>query len=140
MALTLVSIIVIIADLNISSAQKAIASLPGKSHLALQADVSSWPSQVSAFEEAISHTSSLAIRLGLVYAIAGIGEQVWIPPPSTATSKAFQEPNHKVLDVDLNGVLYTACLAIQYFRRLEKDPFGIRGRSMLACLPVCLLI
>ena len=69
-------------------------------------------------------------RIDYVFAVAGIGERKWIPNDPHAVD--FAKPDLSVLDVDLNGVLYTAALAIQQMRRQEKDEHGFRGKSELA--------
>lgn len=40
----------------------------------------------------------------------------------------FKEPDLSVVDVDLKGVMFTVGLAVQQFRRQEKDANGFRGK------------
>ncbi|GIZ43260.1 hypothetical protein CKM354_000649200 [Cercospora kikuchii] len=112
---------VAIADANIGQAEAVARTLPGKA-LAVALDAATWDSQISAFKAVLGEFG----RIDYVYAIAGIGEKVWIPNDPTSTD--FVEPNLKVLDVDLNGVLYTCALAIQQMRRQEPDETGFRGK------------
>jgi hypothetical protein len=46
----------------------------------------------------------------IVYAFAGIAERRLLP---NDTGSGFTKPDLAVLDVDLNGVIYTTSLAIQ---------------------------
>jgi NAD(P)-dependent dehydrogenase (short-subunit alcohol dehydrogenase family) len=120
---------VIIADINLAAAQEAVEKLQqtaakGQDHLAVKVDVSSWESQVAAFEEAIEASH----RLDLVIVNAGVGEKVFVPNDG-GKGKGFVKPNLGILEVDLNGFLYTSALAIQQMRRQEIDADGLRGRS-----------
>lgn len=60
------------------------------------------------------------------------------PPPASALAgesaesakQIFTSPNLQVLDVDLNGVIYTISLAVQYFRTLAPLPSShVRNQS-----------
>jgi NAD(P)-dependent dehydrogenase (short-subunit alcohol dehydrogenase family) len=120
---------VIIADINLAAAQEAVDKLQqtaatGLDHLAVRVDVSSWESQVAAFEKAIE----AAPRLDLVLVNAGIGEEVFVPNDG-GKGRGFVKPNLGTLDIDLTGFLYTSALAIQQMRRQEIDVDGLRGRS-----------
>jgi NAD(P)-dependent dehydrogenase (short-subunit alcohol dehydrogenase family) len=89
--------------------------------------VSSWPSQLSAFQTAVK----LFKKVDFVAPVAGIGERKWIPSLAelqTTKDGEFKEPDLTVVDVDLKGVMYTVGLAVQQFRRQEKDADGLRGR------------
>lgn len=63
-----------------------------------------------------------------MFPIAGIGERKWLPFAEESASGEFIEPNLQALEVDLTGVLYTVALAVQQFRRQEKDEQGWRGK------------
>jgi NAD(P)-dependent dehydrogenase (short-subunit alcohol dehydrogenase family) len=120
---------VIIADINLAAAQEAVDKLQqtaatGLDHLAVRVDVSSWESQVAAFEKAIE----AAPRLDLVLVNAGIGEEVFVPNDG-GKGRGFVKTNLGTLDIDLTGFLYTSALAIQQMRRQEIDADGLRGRS-----------
>lgn len=90
---------------------------------AAHVDVANWNSQAKAFSQAVADFG----RLDYVYAIAGVGEQTFIP--NNPNSSGFVMPNLTTLDVDLTGVLYTASLAIQQFRRQDPGKNGFRGKS-----------
>ncbi|KAF9888865.1 hypothetical protein FE257_008234 [Aspergillus nanangensis] len=87
-------------------------------------DVTSWESQLAAFSRAVS----LFGRVDYVFPIAGIGENVWLPQPSSSLSTAFEKPNLQVLDVNVAGAMYTFALAIQQFRHQERNHYGFRGK------------
>ena len=117
-----------IADANGSGAQKVADELnkSHKSHVvySAQCDVSDWDSQREAFETAID---TLGGRINYVFPIAGIGERRSFP--NKPKSKGFEKPDLKVIEVDEIGVIYTLSLAVQHFRRSEKDKHGSRGKS-----------
>lgn len=107
-----------------SLAQGLNASSPAEPVVkAIAVDVASWESQLEAFETVLKDVS----RIDYVFPIAGIGERVWIQNDPAA--KGFIKPDLTVLDVDLYGVMYTISLAIQQFRRQDKDTVGSRGKS-----------
>ena len=119
---------IVVADINLSAAQEAVkklqeSSASGVQHLAVEVDVSSWESQVAAFETAIEAVK----RLDVVIVNAGVGEKAFVP--NERTYKGFVKPNLNILEIDLNGFLYTSALAIQQMRRQEPGEDGLRGRS-----------
>jgi NAD(P)-dependent dehydrogenase (short-subunit alcohol dehydrogenase family) len=119
---------IIVADINLSAAQEAVRQLQETSatneeHLAVEVDVSSWESQVAAFEKALE----AAKRLDVVIVNAGVGEKAFVP--NGGAGQGFVKPNLNILEVDLNGFLFTSALAIQQMRRQEPDEDGLRGRS-----------
>ncbi|TKA78423.1 hypothetical protein B0A55_03052 [Friedmanniomyces simplex] len=109
---------VAVGDMNHIGAE-AIASKHPDLVTAYELNVADWSSQVSAFESVVKAFDG---RVDYVYPIAGIGERVFLPNDPEA--KGFVKPDLSVLDVDLNGFLYTASLAIQQMRRQEKDEGG----------------
>jgi len=120
---------IVIADINLTAAQEAVSKLQGSAsagqeHLAVEVDVSSWESQLAAFEKAIQAVQ----RLDIVIVNAGVGEKVFVPNDG-GKGHEFVKPNLRILEVDLNGFLYTSALAIQQMRRQEVDSDGLRGRS-----------
>lgn len=122
---------IVVADINLSAAQEAVkrlqeTSASGEKHLAVEVDVSSWESQVTAFETAIEAVK----RLDIVIVNAGVGEKTFVPNDA-GKGQGFVKPNLNILEVDLNGFLYTSALAIQQMRRQEPGEDGLRGRSEL---------
>ena len=120
---------IVIADINLAGAQEAVSKLQqftttGQEHLAVEVDVSSWESQLAAFEKALK----VVQRLDIVIINAGVGETAFVPNDG-GKGQGFVKPNLRILDIDLNGFLYTSALAIQQMRRQEIDADGVRGRS-----------
>lgn len=87
------------------------------------ADVTSWESQAAAFQQALD----LFGRVDYVLAIAGVGENQWMPANNETTG--FEKPHLSVIDINLTGVLYTVSLAVQHFRRQPVNEHGSRGKS-----------
>lgn len=120
---------IIIADINLAGAQEAVSKLQqsttaGQEHFAVQVDVSSWESQLAAFESALQ----VVQRLDIVIVNAGVTEAAFVPNDG-GKGQGFVKPNLRTLDINLNGFLYTSALAIQQMRRQEIDGDGLRGRS-----------
>lgn len=119
---------VAIADINLDRA-KAVAAilnaqLEAELVLPYRVDVSNWESQRQTFGKAIEDLG----RIDFVFPIAGIGEnKSWMPNDNDRTE--FSKPDLTVIDVNLNGVLYTSSLAIQQMRKQNKDGLGFRGKS-----------
>lgn len=120
---------IVVADINLAGAQEAVSKLQqsttaGQEHFAVQVDVSSWESQLAAFEK----TLEVVQRLDIVIVNAGVTEAMFVPNDG-GKGQGFVKPNLRTLDINLNGFLYTSALAIQQMRRQEIDGDGIRGRS-----------
>lgn len=79
---------------------------------------------MSAFEAAVSQFG----RIDLVFPVAGIAERRAFPNRGPH-SEGFEKPDLAVIDVNLTAVLYTISLALQQFRRQEKNQRGFRGKS-----------
>lgn len=116
---------VCIADVNYEGAQEIAKKLSasGTKAFAVEFNATDWDSQVGAFQKAVDTFG----HLDYVFPIAGIGERKAIR--NDPNHKGWQKPDLTVIDVDLNGVLYTSYLALQQMRRQEKGSDGIRGRS-----------
>ena len=120
---------IVIADINLAGAQEAVSKLQqsttaGQEHFAVEVDVSSWESQLAAFEKTLEAVQ----RLDIVIVNAGVTEAMFVPNDG-GKGQGFVKPNLRTLDINLNGFLYTSALAIQQMRRQEIDGDGIRGRS-----------
>jgi len=122
---------VAMADLNLEGVKAVADHLNSKSSnnshqnaIPFEVNTSSWESQLETFEKVVQQLG----HVDYVYPIAGIGERMSIPNDPKA--KGFLKPDLAVLDVDLNGLIYTSSLAIQQMRRQEEDGEGIRGKSM----------
>jgi NADP-dependent 3-hydroxy acid dehydrogenase YdfG len=116
---------VFITDLDTERLQATAASI-GASHASV--DVTDWESQVKAFQQAVTECG----RIDYVYPIAGIGERTWIPK----SEEDFVKPDLSVMEVNVNGLMYTVSLAIQQFRKQGIGSNGFRGKSKSSESPV----
>ncbi|KAG4432257.1 hypothetical protein IFR05_012263 [Cadophora sp. M221] len=95
---------VCIADFNIEAAKEWASELNQKhgndNVWAMEVDVSSWESQVAAFEEAVKVFG----RIDYVFPVAGIGERRALPNRPNATGP-FEKPDFAVMDVDGIGMI-----------------------------------
>ena len=62
-----------------------------------------------------------------MFPIAGIGERRSFP--NKPNSKGFEKPDLSVVEIDEIGVIYTTWLAVQHFRRRERNKEGYKGKS-----------
>lgn len=124
-----VRIKVFIADQNGAGAESVVKELNRSGDMAqsAQVDVRDWNQQAKVFGQAIH---ALGGRIDYVYSIAGINERRWID--NNPSAEGFEAPDLSVLDVDVTGLMYTAALAVQQFRRQDKDENGFRGK--IACV------
>lgn len=117
-----------LADFNIAAAQAAVDKLESSSNsrqcIALETDVRSWKSQVVAFQKAVDAFG----RIDVVIVNAGIGERAFVVNDG-GKGTGFVEPDMSVLEVDLQGFMYTVSLAVQQMRRQEVGEGGFRGKS-----------
>lgn len=58
----------------------------------------------------------------------GIGERRSFP--NKPKTDEFQKPDLSVIEINEIGVIYLVSLAVQHFRRLEKNKHGFKGRSV----------
>lgn len=123
-----------LADRNVAATKALSSNLASQNRdiacMAVQVDVTSWESQLTAFSKAVDRFG----RIDVVNANAGIGERAFVPNDGGKGEGEFMKPDLAVLDVDLTGVMYTIALAIQQMRRQEVVKDGTRGRS--ECLEV----
>ncbi|KAH9993454.1 NAD(P)-binding protein [Xylariaceae sp. FL0662B] len=107
---------VTVIDVNVDSGSTVVADVSSQYPAATvsfkKCDVSSWQEQATVFKEIYEEHGAIDV----VMANAGISEQ-------GATSMALSDeeepsqPRLKVLDVNLNGVIYSVKLAIHYMRK-----------------------
>lgn len=116
---------IVIGDRNHKLGESLIADLRtttrNPNHHFLPLDVTSWPSQVSFFQEAINISPSRGIDCVVANAGVGLPEEssFFENPPDYHTPLAQGKPpppppSFKILDVNLTGVLYTTHLAHAY--------------------------
>jgi len=119
-----------LADFNLSAARTAVDKLnstsSSQSCIALETDVRSWTSQAAAFQQAVDAFG----RIDVTIVNAGIGERVFVANDG-GKGTGFVEPDLSVLEVDLQGFMYTVSLAVQQMRRQGVDDDGFRGKSKL---------
>ncbi|KIK57012.1 hypothetical protein GYMLUDRAFT_46622 [Collybiopsis luxurians FD-317 M1] len=97
--------------------------------IATQADTTSWEQQLAAYEAGKKEFG----RVDYFFANAGIAEKRWIPhfEPSTAAERPITKPNTLTLDINLDGQLNTAALALQVFERQTPNRHGFRGKLVI---------
>lgn len=110
---------IIVGDVNIERGSDVVARLRASSnnqhHHFIRLDVTSWESQVAAFREAIR----LSPHGGLDIVVAGAGVNIpaenaafEITVPDLSQQSTPPAPKISILKIDLEGVLYTATLAL----------------------------
>lgn len=108
-----------IADLDEKAGQELVASFNG-SGLFVRTDVTNWSSLLTLFDTAFESFGSI----DHVCANAGIPEQSnFLLEDRLNRSGQLLEPSFKLIDVNVNGVLRTAKLAVHYFAK-NKIPGG----------------
>lgn len=114
---------VIIGDVSTSAGEELVASLRGTSksdhHHFLKLDVTSWQSQFDFFRRAAELSSHGGIDTVIANAgIAPAGENLLFEsPPNYSKGRCPSPPPHKLLNVNVIGVLYTTELAFSYLSR-----------------------
>ena len=114
---------VTIADINISAASSAIEQVQARRNAisCVECDVTSWDSQVHAFNIAAQASTSDSKTVDIVISAAGIRTQIaYIPPPAPGSEPT--KPPTGTLDVNLTGTYFTAALAGHYFALAPPDP------------------
>lgn len=117
------------ADMNLDGVKALAQELNSEQNAnnlvtAYQVNIGDWDSQLSVFKQALENLDG---RIDYVYPIAGVGENMHLP--NNPDAQDFVKPDLKTLDIDLTGFIQTSSLAIQQFRRQEKDEDGLRGKS-----------
>jgi NADP-dependent 3-hydroxy acid dehydrogenase YdfG len=112
---------------NQERGEKAAAALSNtKFH---QADVRNYQRLATVFD----HIFKASKRLDFVFANAGAAEYSNFFPPSSETGIP-PEPDISLVDINLNGVLYTSYLAIHYFRQSPEETKGERNLVLTASI------
>ncbi|KAK4701825.1 hypothetical protein P7C70_g4400, partial [Phenoliferia sp. Uapishka_3] len=134
---------VVIADLNAEAGAKLVADFNQNSSAPMAAfcstDVTSWASQVALFAFTYvtfgKRIDFFFANAGHIFQIAQMKEMRSSDPTHFASAKIddlstllHREPSLKVIEVDLNAVLYSLHLSLAYFRQQEKDADGWRGK------------
>ncbi|KAJ5187613.1 hypothetical protein N7449_010607, partial [Penicillium cf. viridicatum] len=104
---------------NQERGQDAAASLPNATFY--QADVRNYHQLAGVFDQIFNATG----RIDFVFANAGRAEYTDFFAKSEAGIPS--EPSSEIVDINLNGVLYTSYLAMHYFRRSPESTKGHRN-------------
>ncbi|KAK4540141.1 hypothetical protein LTR36_009727 [Oleoguttula mirabilis] len=119
--------VVTIADVNRAAGEAYAGVLREEGHQVyfVETDVTDWHSQLQAFKASIE--SSPVHTVNIVIACAGLtGRSIFQEPtfatPADSGTKDPLPPSTAVHDVNFKGSLYTACLALHFFRRASASP------------------
>lgn len=104
---------------NKERGQEAVASLSGVTFY--QADVRNYQQLASVFDKIFNVTG----RLDFVFANAGKAE--YIDFFAQSETDIPPQPGSEIVDINLNGALYTSYLAMHYFRRSPESTKGHRN-------------
>ncbi|KAG0153240.1 hypothetical protein PDIDSM_5090 [Penicillium digitatum] len=104
---------------NKERGQEAVASLSGVTFY--QADVRNYQQLASVFYKIFNVTG----RLDFVFANAGKAE--YIDFFAQSETDIPPQPGSEIVDINLNGALYTSYLAMHYFRRSPESTKGHRN-------------
>ncbi|OHW96417.1 short chain dehydrogenase [Colletotrichum incanum] len=111
---------VVNADINPPAEQ------PESSYTFVKTDVAIWADQVALFKKA----KEVYGRVDHVFANAGLGPGADYLSTDVDKNGDLVEPSHKLLDVNMKGVMHTATLAIYYMRQqTEGGSIVINGSS-----------
>lgn len=111
---------IVLADINVKQGTETVALIRKETgndsvHF-VQCDVTDWQQQVSLFKEAVRLSPHGGIDT--VVANAGIaGQEPFHEPTNDFSVDEPKEPNLKVIDVNVIGVLYTTQLALWWLHR-----------------------
>lgn len=112
-----------ILDLNDASIEKVKLTFDENRTLFLKVDVTNYEQQADAFVQTWHKWG----RLDFVFSNAGIGDRMNFYAPATdfLPSGAPAKPNELVIDICLNAMVYSAYLALHYFRQNESKSGNI---------------
>ena len=107
-----------IIDLSPESLEKVKDQFDSNHTLFIELDVTNYESQADAFVQ----TWNRWTRLDFVFANAGIGDRMnfYAPATSLLANGAPAKPSELVIDICLNGMVYSAYLALHYFRQNQS--------------------
>ena len=114
---------VTLADLNKDDGEAAAADLTSKGYNVtfVRCDVTDWTSSVAAFKHAVNFSPRKTLDIAALFAgVGGDGrnlvKQMEADNPEPSLDKDPIEPSKQVLDINLDGVVKSAKLALYYFR------------------------
>jgi 15-hydroxyprostaglandin dehydrogenase (NAD) len=107
-----------ILDLNEESIGKVKPNFDESRTVFLKVDVTNYEQQADAFVQTWNKWG----RLDFVFANAGIGDRMnfYAPAKEFLPNGAPAKPNELVIDICLNAMVYSAYLALHYFRQNES--------------------
>jgi NAD(P)-dependent dehydrogenase (short-subunit alcohol dehydrogenase family) len=110
---------IIVSDISAEAGEQLVQDLrketSNPNHHFIRCDVTNWQSQVDLFKTAVNLSPNKAIDA--VVANAGIsGVPGWDEPTGLDVEEP-PEPNYKVVDINLRGVMYTTQLAIFWLKK-----------------------
>lgn len=109
---------VTIADFDEEAGRRTASNLSSGAQF-VKCDVRSWEDQVSVFEAAIHNSPSKSCDVVIANAgVVGADDMFTLQDPSQPPVK----PQLKILEINLIGMMYTAKLALHYFRRQPQIP------------------
>ena len=107
-----------ILDLNEQSIESVKPNFDADRTTFLKVDVTNYEQQADAFVQTWQKWG----RLNFVFANAGIGDRMnfYAPAESFLPNGAPAKPNELVIDICLNAMVYSAYLALHYFRQSQS--------------------
>ena len=121
---------VTIGDLNEQRSNALIDELGGARKAAfVSCNVTKWADQVKLFKTAIASSPSRSVDV--VVANAGVGGPDDVFNDTADAEGEPVEPDLRILDTNLTGVMYTVKLALHYFARQPAGEKGARDRALI---------
>lgn len=130
---------VTLADLNKDDGEAAAVDLTVKGYKVsfVQCDVTDWASSVAAFKHAVTFSPRKTLDIAALFAGAGgdagnVVHQMKRDNPEASLDKDPIEPSAKILEINLDGVVKSAKLALYYFRLpAAADAPQVSGKKSL---------
>jgi len=108
---------------------KSVQERLGSQVVFIRGNVTNWDDQAAAFVATFKKWG----RIDLVWANAGIGDRIdFLQPVEEDASGAPPKPDVMVIDICLYGVVYTAYLALHFFRKNESKSGKLVMTSSMA--------
>jgi 15-hydroxyprostaglandin dehydrogenase (NAD) len=117
-----------IVDFN-EQTGKSVEERLGSQVVFIKGNVTNWDNQAAAFVATFKKWG----RIDLVWANAGIGDRIdFLKPVEEDASGAPPKPDVMVIDICLYGVVYSAYLALHFFRKNESKSGKLVMTSSMA--------
>jgi NAD(P)-dependent dehydrogenase (short-subunit alcohol dehydrogenase family) len=124
---------IIVSDISVAAGEALVQELrketSNPNHHFIKCDVTNWQSQVDLFKTAVKLSPTKAIDA--VVANAGISGGPGFDRPKGLDAEEPPEPEYKVVDVNLKGVMYTAQLATFWLQKnsAKRSDYGSKPGS-----------